>query len=68
VKPGNQEDKATASGEARSMPAHSANPSRAEKDGVPKEYRAGADDLIKPYVLLTNTHDGSQALRMSDPK
>jgi phage/plasmid-like protein (TIGR03299 family) len=31
---------------------------------IPKEYRAGADDLIKPYVLLTNTHDGSQALRM----
>ena len=31
---------------------------------IPKEYRAGTDDLIKPYVLLTNTHDGSQALRM----
>ncbi len=31
---------------------------------IPKEYRAGSDDLIKPYVLLTNTHDGSQALRM----
>ena len=31
---------------------------------IPKEYRAGPDDLIKPYVLLTNTHDGSQALRM----
>jgi len=32
---------------------------------IPKEYRAGADDLIKPYVHLTNTHDGSQALRMN---
>ena len=31
---------------------------------IPKEYRAGPDDLIKPYVLLTNTHDGSQAPRM----
>ena len=31
---------------------------------IPKEYRAGSDDLIQPYVLLTNTHDGSQALRM----
>ena len=31
---------------------------------IPKEYRAGAEDLIRPYVLLTNTHDGSQALRM----
>ena len=31
---------------------------------IPKEYRAGPDDLIEPYVLLTNTHDGSQALRM----
>lgn len=31
---------------------------------IPKEYRAGPDDLIKPYVLLTNTHDGTQALRM----
>jgi phage/plasmid-like protein (TIGR03299 family) len=31
---------------------------------IPNEYRAGPDDLIKPYVLLTNTHDGSQALRM----
>jgi phage/plasmid-like protein (TIGR03299 family) len=31
---------------------------------IPKEYRAGPDDLIRPYVLLTNTHDGTQALRM----
>jgi phage/plasmid-like protein (TIGR03299 family) len=31
---------------------------------IPKEYRAGPDDLIQPYVLLTNTHDGTQALRM----
>jgi phage/plasmid-like protein (TIGR03299 family) len=31
---------------------------------LPKEYRAGPEDLIKPYLLLTNTHDGSQALRM----
>ena len=31
---------------------------------IPREYRAGADDVVKPYVLLTNTHDGSQALRM----
>jgi phage/plasmid-like protein (TIGR03299 family) len=31
---------------------------------IPTEYRAGADDLIRPYVLLTNTHDGTQALRM----
>ena len=31
---------------------------------IPAEYRAGPDDLIQPYVLLTNTHDGSQALRM----
>lgn len=31
---------------------------------IPREYRAGPDDLIKPYVLLTNTHDGSGSLRM----
>lgn len=31
---------------------------------IPKEYRAGRDDLIKPYVLLVNSHDGSTALRM----
>ena len=31
---------------------------------IPKEYRAGPDDLIQPYVLLVNSHDGSTALRM----
>jgi phage/plasmid-like protein (TIGR03299 family) len=31
---------------------------------IPTEYRAGPDDLIKPYVLLVNSHDGSTALRM----
>ncbi len=31
---------------------------------IPREYRAGPDDLIKPYVLLTNSHDGSGSLRM----
>ena len=31
---------------------------------IPKEYRAGPDDPIKPYVLLVNSHDGSTALRM----
>jgi len=31
---------------------------------IPKEYRAGPDDLIKPYVLLVNSHDGSGSLRM----
>ncbi len=31
---------------------------------IPKEYRAGPEDLIKPYVLLVNSHDGSTALRM----
>jgi len=31
---------------------------------IPKEYRAGPEDLIKPYVLLINSHDGSTALRM----
>jgi len=31
---------------------------------IPTEYRAGADDLIRPYVLLVNSHDGSTALRM----
>jgi len=28
-------------------------------------YRAGRDDLIKPYVLLVNSFDGSTALRMA---
>lgn len=31
---------------------------------IPKEYRVGKDDLINPYLLLTNSHDGSMALRM----
>jgi phage/plasmid-like protein (TIGR03299 family) len=31
---------------------------------IPKEYRAGPEDLIKPYVLLVNSFDGSTALRM----
>ena len=31
---------------------------------IPGEYRAGADDLIKPYVLLVNSHDGTISLRM----
>jgi phage/plasmid-like protein (TIGR03299 family) len=31
---------------------------------VPKEYRVGKDDLVRPYVLLTNAHDGTMALRM----
>jgi len=31
---------------------------------IPKEYRAGKEDLVRPYVLLTNAHDGTQALRM----
>jgi phage/plasmid-like protein (TIGR03299 family) len=31
---------------------------------IPKEYRAGPDDVILPYVLLVNSHDGSNALRM----
>lgn len=31
---------------------------------VPREYRAGRDDLIKPFLLLVNSHDGSTTLRM----
>lgn len=31
---------------------------------IPREYRAGPEDLIKPYVLLVNSHDGSGSLRM----
>lgn len=31
---------------------------------IPNEYRAGADDAIHPYILLTNSHDGSKALRL----
>ena len=31
---------------------------------IPREYRAGAADVVWPYVLLVNSHDGSTALRM----
>jgi len=31
---------------------------------VPREYRAAKDDVIRPYVLLTNGHDGKHGLRM----
>src|SRR5262249_40233925 len=31
---------------------------------IPKEYRVGSGDLVNPYVLLANSHDGSMALRM----
>ena len=31
---------------------------------LPKEFRAAGDDIIRPYVLLTNGHDGSHGLRM----
>ena len=31
---------------------------------IPGEFRAGADDVIDPYVLLVNTHDGTGALRL----
>ena len=31
---------------------------------IPKELRAAGDDVVNPYVLLTNTHDGSGTLRM----
>lgn len=31
---------------------------------IPREHRAGPDDLIRPYVLLTNSHDGTGSLRM----
>ncbi len=30
---------------------------------IPRELRVN-DDLVRPYVLLTNSHDGSSALRM----
>ncbi len=35
---------------------------------IPAEYRAGPGDLVRPYVLLTNTHDGTQAFRMIPTK
>jgi phage/plasmid-like protein (TIGR03299 family) len=31
---------------------------------IPGEYRIGREDIVHPYVLLTNAHDGTQALRM----
>lgn len=31
---------------------------------IPKEYRAGSEDVVKPYVLLVNSHTGNRALRM----
>ena len=31
---------------------------------IPTEYRAGTQDVIQPYILLTNSHDGSKALRL----
>jgi hypothetical protein len=32
---------------------------------ISKEYRVGSDDLIHPYVLLVNSHDGSNVLRIN---
>ena len=31
---------------------------------IPTEYMAGSQDAIQPYILLTNSHDGSKALRI----
>lgn len=31
---------------------------------IPSEYRVGGDDVVKPYILLSNSHDGSRALRV----
>jgi len=31
---------------------------------IPKEYRATPEDVVQPYVLLVNSHDGSLSLRM----
>jgi|SRR5579884_2353833 len=31
---------------------------------IPKEYRAGKGDVIKPYVLLTTGHDGKSPVQM----
>jgi phage/plasmid-like protein (TIGR03299 family) len=31
---------------------------------IPKELRAAGDDVVKPYVLLSNGNDGTKALRM----
>ncbi len=31
---------------------------------IPKDLRVGKDDLVQPYVLLTNRHDGGGSIRM----
>lgn len=31
---------------------------------IPKELRAAGEDVIHPYILLTNGHDGTRALRI----
>lgn len=31
---------------------------------IPAEYRIAGDDVVKPYVLLTNSHDGTSGLRI----
>jgi phage/plasmid-like protein (TIGR03299 family) len=31
---------------------------------IPKELRAAGEDVVHPYVLLTNGHDGARALRV----
>jgi phage/plasmid-like protein (TIGR03299 family) len=31
---------------------------------LPKMLRAAGDDVVNPYILLSNSHDGTQALRM----
>ncbi len=31
---------------------------------IPREFRLGSEDMIEPYVLLVNNHDGLGALRM----
>jgi len=30
---------------------------------LPQEYRIGREDVIKPYALVTNTHDGTSCIR-----
>jgi phage/plasmid-like protein (TIGR03299 family) len=31
---------------------------------MPQDLRVSGDDVVRPYLLLTNSHDGSMALRM----
>lgn len=31
---------------------------------LPHDLRATKDDIVRPYILLTNSHDGTRALRM----